>query len=302
MKKRGKFIRCKYCKSFFYAHPCDLKRNKQYCSMKCFNKIKKEQPNKCGNYGHKKGRYKKCKICHNKFYVPFCIDKKQYCSLKCRFDAIRKNPKLHPNYKDGRSIIICAICGKENHEQHKKYCSHKCYAIAKSRDRKGSGNTFWKHIHTKKSIKKISKGITKSWKRPYYREERSEYWKQYYIKHPEKHPNHTSKNRKTSIEIKIKSFLDTFLLENKDYYFNKTIWVKDGVLYPDFLLYDKLVIEADGDYFHKDKEKDRIRDKKIKSAEYKIIHLKESDIKNNFKKVENRIEVAIRNVFSIKNR
>jgi len=300
MKKRGKNIRCKYCKKLFYAMPCALK--KPYCSLKCYKKIRKERPEKCANYGNKKGRYKKCLLCHKKFYVPPCDDDRKYCNSKCRFDDIRKNPKLHPNYKDGRTWTTCIICGKVVHKQHKKYCSNKCYGIAKRKDRLGEGNTFWGHKHTEKTKKNNGIKISKALNKPQCKKARSEHLKKFYMEHPEKHPNHLTKNRKTSIELKVKAFLDMFLLENKDYYFNKTIWVKDGVLYPDFLLYNKLVIEVDGDYFHKDREKDRIRDRKIRLAGYKVIHLKEGDINNNFEKVKRQIEVAIRNVFPTKNR
>jgi predicted nucleic acid-binding Zn ribbon protein len=38
-KRRGKFIKCKNCGKEFWASPTNIKRNKQYCSRKCFRPV-----------------------------------------------------------------------------------------------------------------------------------------------------------------------------------------------------------------------------------------------------------------------
>lgn len=84
-------------------------------------------------------------------------------------------------------------------------------------------------------------------------------------------------NRKpTSIEMKVKSILDQFHIEYK---FQKRI--HNYVV--DFLI-DNVVIEVDGYFWHNrpgSKEKDRLRDIKLRQLGYQVIRLKEKDINKN---------------------
>lgn len=96
----------------------------------------------------------------------------------------------------------------------------------------------------------------------------------------------------TSIEKKIREILDK---NNLDYIYNKSIRVNDGVKFPDFRI-SNLCIEADGKYFHKDKDKKIERDKKIICAGYSILHFSEQTINKNIKKVERCILKKIKDM------
>lgn len=235
----------------------------------------------------------KCKECQLLFYAPKCNEDKIFCSSKCYHKYKRDNPNTHPNYKDGRCIITCPICKKTVHKQNKTFCSHKCYGKHKSVVRCGEGNTFYGKKHTDKTKQIIGTNNHNAQTRPGMREWRSNFNKQYYKQHPEKHPNRVTKNRLTSIEKKIRKYLQSKLREGIDFEHNKTIKLYDGVLFPDFVIKNKLIIEADGTYWHRDNEKDIKRDIRLKNAGYKILHLKEFDINNKFEEICGRIDDAL---------
>jgi len=70
---------------------------------------------------------------------------------------------------------------------------------------------------------------------------------------------------------------------------NKRRWV-------DFFLPEyNLIIECDGEYWHQDKGKDRIKDEIAKNNGFTTLRLKEKDIRNNFKLVIEQINLAIHN-------
>jgi very-short-patch-repair endonuclease len=292
--KKGENVACEICGLRFYKFPYRTKRF-NVCSNKCLFVGKKKDKKYCTNTGNFKGENINCKVCNKSFFARYCELKngKKYCSNTCYFEDIRKNPKIHPNYKNGRYIIICQICGKTAHTKNSKFCSKECYAKYKSVVRRGDGNTFFGKHHSNKTKKKISEINHITHSTPEAKIRRSLQNKKYYMLHPEKHPNRTVRNKYTTIEKKIKSFLDTFLKENIDYEYNKCIHVKNGILFPDFIIKEKLIVEADGQYWHKDTEKENLRDSKLIYAGYIILHLKEKEINDNFEEVKEKIKNAI---------
>ena len=83
------------------------------------------------------------------------------------------------------------------------------------------------------------------------------------------------KARPSSIEISIKNIFDKC---NIDYEQEKRI----GKYRVDFYLDSGLIIECDGEYWHRDKKyKDRARDINLRKQDFSIIRLKEKDIKYN---------------------
>ena len=65
----------------------------------------------------------------------------------------------------------------------------------------------------------------------------------------------------------------------------KPIKINNSVKFPDFRI-GRLIIECDGSYWHKDKNKEKIRDSLLLSNGYIILHFSEKTIKKNIKKVE----------------
>lgn len=118
--------------------------------------------------------------------------------------------------------------------------------------------------------------------------------KEFYYQHPEKHPRHivSQKGYMTSIERKIKDFLDGAGIEYKQEYPIR-VSPNDGrkrVYWADFALPELgIVIEADGEYWHKDKEKDQIRQQRIENEGWEFIRFTGSDIDYHFDAVKDEI-------------
>jgi len=92
---------------------------------------------------------------------------------------------------------------------------------------------------------------------------------------PDIHPNRIMAQRgfMSSLEKKVKDVLDTMGLNYECQYPISKYFV-------DFaLVSDKIAIEADGDYWHQDKKRDRKRQKDIEKNGWVVIRFSESDIK-----------------------
>lgn len=116
----------------------------------------------------------------------------------------------------------------------------------------------------------------------------------FYYQHPEKHPRHivSQKGFMTSIERKVKDFLDRAGIEYKQEY---PIRVNPNderrrVYWVDFALPELgMVIECDGEYFHKDKEKDQVRQRRIEEEGWEFARFTGSDINHHFENVKDEI-------------
>ncbi|MHA1302302.1 MAG: endonuclease domain-containing protein [Candidatus Heimdallarchaeaceae archaeon] len=154
----------------------------------------------------------------------------------------------------------------------------------------------WKHsIKTKKLLSKIQKGIRKSPKTEF--KEGMIPWNKGKKISKEKYPRYgfrTSRKNQvfpkedTSIEVKIQTFLKQL---NIDFFTHQYMKIEHGyqcdILIPSL----NLVIECDGDYWHKypiGREVDHIRTKELIEKGFKVLRLWEFEIKemdiNNFKR------------------
>lgn len=106
--------------------------------------------------------------------------------------------------------------------------------------------------------------------------------KKYLKENPEKHPQRILSYKKDKWTYPEKLFANK-LEENKfvngvDFEYNKRILN----YYPDFTFESKkLIVEIDGEWFHKDKEKDLIRQKKIEDLGYIVIRFTAKEINSN---------------------
>jgi len=142
----------------------------------------------------------------------------------------------HPNWKGGKTKIICTLCGKEAFAKpshikrgYGKFCSKKCGAI----DR---------------------------------------------MKHQKKHD--------TDIERLIENELKN---QNIPYLKQAPI---EGIALVDFLLSNKIIIQADGNFWHSrkiNKGKDIAQDTVLFFKGYKVFRLTETEIKKSVKKCINKI-------------
>lgn len=97
-----------------------------------------------------------------------------------------------------------------------------------------------------------------------------------------------SKNYFTDIERIFKEFLEKYDIE---YSYNERI----GFYFPDFIIFDNVIIECDGDFWHSEenkfysKDKEEERDKCLEDKGYLVFHLSEKEIRNNLKSAFCRI-------------
>jgi hypothetical protein len=125
-------MKCKYCGKEF-----KINRNKKfYCSLICRNK----------GLRTKNGRFKKCPICSNKFYVCLSQLKQKYCSVKCRNEA--PSIRVKCICKDCKKIFFVFTKQPYRPPLHCKSCVQKC---SKKRHLKT------KHYNNRRLVKKIAK-------------------------------------------------------------------------------------------------------------------------------------------------
>ena len=109
-------------------------------------------------------------------------------------------------------------------------------------------------------------------------EELSALWKAYYEKYPEKLPNNKlRRNRMTGLERIVSRVLDAMNLE---WEWNKCVKVSGRFLFPDFRIKNSIfVIEANGDRWHQDSQRDEERLVLLRLAGLYPIVLTETDIR-----------------------
>jgi very-short-patch-repair endonuclease len=90
------------------------------------------------------------------------------------------------------------------------------------------------------------------------------------------------RNKKTNIEKKIEFILRK---NNLSFIYNTHLKLRDRFVFPDFLI-NNLIIEADGLYFHQNKNDKKERDKSILYSGYNILHFSCKTILYNCEKVE----------------
>jgi len=172
--------------------------------------------------------------------------------------------------------------GWKNTEEQRKALANGRYHL-----RSLTGLTKENCLAIKKRAETLSK-LYKGKKNP----KHSERMKIYYQEYPEKHPNYicAQNGHITKIEKVIKEELEK---RNIAFVFQYPLngFFLDFAIIRDNL---KIDIECDGEYFHKNKEKDYIRDYKIKNMGWKVLRLKEKDIINSSESCIDKIEGILR--------
>ena len=111
-----------------------------------------------------------------------------------------------------------------------------------------------------------------------------------YIKHPEWHPNRKccNKNKRSYIEKIMKKALEKNNIDFEEQKQIKRYWV-------DFFIRPHIVIECDGEYWHKNKkEYDINRQKIIEDMGYKMLRFKGNEIKKDIDECLNIIKKEIK--------
>ena len=165
----------------------------------------------------------------------------------------------------------------------------------------GEKNPFFGKKHTKETKKKISKvriekGIAKGERNPLYgrghtketKAKISKIKKAFFRKYPEKHINSIiaknykkQKNKKGGyISKKQIEIYELIKEEYKDSQLNLPIKTKENLYFADVGMPSiKLDLEYDSSYWHQNIEKDIKRDNNIKDAGWRVIRIKDEDIK-----------------------
>lgn len=248
-------FKCNSCNKKIIDYKSNRQSKKVYCSRKCFSK------SFIGKPSWNKG------IPHTKEH-------------KNKLKRAKENEKERPLMRTG-NFVMCSCCNKKTYKEKnwfekdlKPYCSQICFGKIKSR----------KQIDSIKKIGLNNKG------------------KIYTLEHK----NKISKKRKkliregkirmefpkedTKIEVKVQNFLKTLEI---DFFTHQYMKIDHGYLCDVFIPSMNLVIECDGDYWHKyptGMEIDHIRTRELIEKGFKVLRLWENEIKvMNVKDFQRRI-------------
>jgi len=214
---------------------------------------------KCGKTFEIKRFYRKGKIYIAKDERKFCTSKCANSHIQTEYQNISRRNKLRIH-----TIELCKGCSKKLLRKTKTGYCRKCF----------KGSYHMSDIAKKKqSESKIN----------------------LYNNFPEKHPNRRMAgiwNKMTYPEKLVSKYLSD---NNIKYEHNKKILN----YYPDFIIFDNIIIEVDGERWHStiiQKEKDRKRDECIKKLNYKIYRIPAKNVIEELEKILFKI-----NLISIKN-
>lgn len=112
------------------------------------------------------------------------------------------------------------------------------------------------------------------------KEKASKSKKEYYKKYPECHPNRRLANRVDRMTYPEKLVFE-YLTQNN---VNFEHQVKIDKYFGDFKVGNK-IIEIDGAYWHRDKDREQLRDSIIKSYGYEIYHIPAKNVLEHLKKI-----------------
>jgi len=161
---------------------------------------------------------------------------------------------------------------------------------------KGIKNYYRIHGYPYERRRERSKITSKLWKKLEYRNKLIEAHRKYLKEHPEeldrlkkiqfsKHP--------TKIETKVRNFLKTFWIEDKDFFFDQHDKTDKTSYRPDFQFPNKMVIiEVDGYYKHFTPEglrRSMLRKIELENVGWKVYRFIHKDIERNFDKVKSEI-------------
>ena len=241
----------------------------------------------------------KCKRC--KKLIPYYL---KYCSRSCNSKDITDRQWSDPNHRKSMSFKASRQLARDyklgiRDPQKITEVAHK-----KVKEIVASGRLWgWQDpvkqakalesVDIEARAKKCSQGMKENnpSNLPGMGERISKRMKEYCKQHPEKHPNFimAQKGHMTKIEKSIGEVLKSL---NLDAVFNFPV---DGC-FIDWAIPDlKIGIECDGAYWHQDKERDLIRDRRIESFGWILLHLKESEIENDIESCRQKISRLVNN-------
>jgi very-short-patch-repair endonuclease len=235
----------------------------------------------------------KCEKCNRE------ISKSNFNKHKC----IIKN-KYSENYEIINNEIKCNFC-KKIYSKH-GIINHISITHLKERKNSTSNKEPWNKGQTKETnvlVKQASLKIKAKWgtdseyrdkvttnNKLFWTDEqrkrKSEEKILLYKNFPEKHPNRKLAGNKNKCSYPEKLCID-FLIENKIKFKHQE---KIGKYFPDFILYENIIIEVDGEYWHKNKEYDSIKDEFYLKCGYKIFRIKAKNVIQNLKNILFQIE------------
>lgn len=250
----------------------DLLLNKRkYCSRKCYGLAMRRA-------------HKICKHCHKIFYP--CYARQVFCSKKC-----------YSNHH--RIIKKCVLCGRvieKNRKASAKYCSKDCESTARITKKLKKcafcKTPFWVNLsQEKRNVGKYCSSQCSGLARKTSVKVLCPTCGKVFDVQPNRLKNDKGKfcslqcyrnAKETSIEKAIRKQLgkrSIFFVQQH----------KIGYWYADFFLpLHSIIIECDGDYWHSTKHqqgKDKARDAYMTKLGYKIVRLKECDIRENADKL-----------------
>lgn len=125
--------KCLNCQIEMAVKPSHIER-KKYCSKACKGKYQSKFPT---SFEHlKKGKEIACHSCQKSFYRKKSeIVTKNFCSLICRNDDLRRNSETNNQHLIKRLSVSCLTCDVqfqviESRKNTAKYCSRKCLGKA----------------------------------------------------------------------------------------------------------------------------------------------------------------------------
>jgi len=249
-ERNYEIIRCLNCNKKFKTLKC---QKRKFCSRACYFIFLKKKAKRIKN---------KCLFCKKVFYD---FKKRKFCSKKCYINALKNGYVI----KEAKSLkeYKCLYCGKIFKDwRERKFCSWQCYLQGIKKYPYLASN--WKN----KVQVFVCKVCGKEFKS---REERFYCSRECYLK-----------SFSSTLEEKIKNLLDLLKIDYIQQWRYRR-WVVDF-----YLPYFKLIIECDGDYWHSKPEtisKDKKRDEFFISLGYRILRLKEHEIKYKIDKCKEKI-------------
>ena len=269
----SKQVNCAFCSQ--PLSDIQISHHQKFCSRKCKGESQKLKV------------LLTCKFCGREFSIyPYLKRKNNYCSRKCYLDATRR-----------KKLLICQVCGKAFkikaylfNQGFGKYCSKKCqFFVYESKRGKLACPQCKKEFLVPPSVALKRKFCSKKCKDDYERDyvkKRCKNCKIYFFL-PRWELNKgkgtfcsrkcfQDYNGETSIEALVRR-----QLQKKSILFQQEARI--GKYYADFLvLNQKLIIECDGEYWHRSdfaKKRDLRKDKFLTLKGYNIHRFTEKEIK-----------------------
>jgi len=152
MSDEDRSVKCLNCGKEFLASPAEIKRDRRFCSKKCFyeehGKIEKicehcgkifyirpsKEKDGCGKFCSKKCFYDEhkkikltCEVCGKEFWEGSSrSDVRRFCSRKCSIEGMLIGDKNH-NWRGGKRILYCELFNNKFKEKIREKFDRKCF-------------------------------------------------------------------------------------------------------------------------------------------------------------------------------